>query len=74
MASGGEGAVERRLVHEQGGDGRVAGAGPPPLARGERQHVGDVALAVARRQRHRDALDADRRIAAAGSARIWLSA
>ena len=41
-------------------------AGLAPFARGERQRVSDVVLAVARGQRPRDAPDADRRVAAAG--------
>ena len=41
------GSVERCLVHENGGDGGIGGAGAPARARRERQHVGNVVLACA---------------------------
>ena len=42
---------QRRFVNEQGGGGRVSIAGAAACARGQGQHIGDVALAVVRGQR-----------------------
>ena len=50
MTSGGDWRVQRRLVHEQRGGRRIGAAGAAARAGGERQHVGDMALAVARRR------------------------
>ena len=60
-------SVDGRLANEDGRRRAVGRACFAPCSRCQGQHVTNIVLAIARRQRHRDALAADHRITALGA-------